>query len=675
VQRQRWIAGCLAVGLALGLHASGLLAGLEDASVDQRLRLRPDKAPADVVVIALDRRSFDLLGERPPIPRSIHARLLDRLRHFEPRVIAYDIQFTEETELAEDRALYAAVSRARPVVLATSDVTVDGDTRVLGSTANVERAGGFVASARLPLARGGVYRRVEPRVAGLDSFAFVAARAAGRAPAAGIGSKGLLIDYAGPPGTVRTVSFADALDGRVPGSVFEGKAVVVGVTAESQGDVHRTPMASHELMTGAEIQANALSTVMRGVPLRDAPAWLAAVMVALFALLGHTFASRLSPAWLAAATIATLAATAGVSYAALLSGVVVQVAAVAAALLVGVCVGEVARQLRVRRREHELRAVLVRLAGTSDVDELLARVHADELVLLSEGARFGDYEVQRALGIGGMGVVHLARHVPSDRRVALKVLSARLGDRPDMRDRFIREAQAANALDHDAIVSVIEAGEIADRPYIAMQYVEGGTLADLVRTSSLTPERTVELLAPIAGALDYAHGCGVIHRDVKPSNVLVDGDGSAYLADFGIAHVLDATRMTTDFVGTPAYTAPEQINGEPLTGACDQYALGCVLFECLTGRLPFPDPTFAGVMRAHVVQPPPPASSFEPALGDAIDAVLGRALAKQPSERHRSCAAFIFAASGALGRAATDAGSGAGAETAVDEPTTPGSAR
>ena len=666
MQGQRRIAVCLTLGLALGLHASGVLAGLEDASVDQRLRLRPAAPPAGVVIVALDRRSFDLLGERPPIPRSLHARLLDRLRRVEPRVIAYDVQFTEPTENAEDTALIDAVSRARPVVLATSDVTLDGDTRVLGSTANVAAAGGFVASSRLPLSRGGVYRRVERRVAGLESFAFVAARVAGRTPAAGIGQKGLLIDYAGPPGTVRTVSFADVVDGRVPGAVFRGKAVVVGVTAETEGDVHRTPMASDGLMAGAEVQANALSTVMRGVPLRDAPAWIAAALVAIFAVLGHMLASRLTPTWLAAATIATLALTAAVSYAVLLAGVVMQVASAAVALLIGACVGWVARQLRVHRSERELRAVLVRLAGTGDVDELLARIRADELVLLSEGARFGDYEVARALGIGGMGVVHLARHVPSDRLVALKVLSARLGDRPDMRDRFIREAQVANALDHDAVVSVIDAGEVADRPYIAMQYIEGGTLADLLRTRSLTPQRTVQLLGPIADALDHAHGCGVIHRDVKPSNVLVDGDGSAYLADFGIAHVLDATRMTTDFVGTPAYTAPEQINGEQLTGACDQYALGCMLFECLTGRLPFPDPTFAGVMRAHIVQPPPPASSFEPALGDAIDAVLGRALAKRPDERHRSCAAFMAAVSAALGRAATPAGGGPAAATTAD---------
>jgi len=671
VQGQRWISVCLAVGLALALHASGLLAGLEDASVDQRLRLRPADPPADVVVIALDRRSFDLLGERPPLPRSLHGRLLDRLRRFEPRVIAYDVQFTEQTEDAQDIALYDAVSRARPVVLATSDVTLDGDTRVLGSTANVEAAGGFVASSRLPLSRGGVYRRVERRVAGLESLAFVAARVAGRTPAGGIGPDGLLIDYAGPPKTVRTVSFADVLDGRVPGSAFRGKAIVVGVTAESEGDVHRTPMASRDLMAGAEIQANALSTVMRGVPLRDGPAWLAAALVALFAVLGHALATRLSPAWLAAATIATLAAIAAISYAVLLNGVVMQVAALAVAVLVGVCAGGVVRQLGVRRSERELRAVLVRLAGTGDVDELLARVHADELVLLSEGARFGDYEVQRALGIGGMGVVHLARHIPSDRLVALKVLSARLSDRTDMRDRFIREAQAANALDHEAVVSVIEAGEIADRPYIAMRYIDGATLADLVRTPILTPERAIALLAPIADALDHAHRCGVIHRDVKPSNILVDADWSPYLADFGIAHVLDATRMTTDFVGTPAYTSPEQINAEPLNGACDQYALGCVLFECLTGRLPFPDPTFAGVMRAHVVQPPPPASSFVPALGDGIDAVLGRALAKQPAERHRSCAAFIAAAAGALGRAATPVGSGPPAATTTADRTAP----
>jgi CHASE2 domain-containing sensor protein/predicted Ser/Thr protein kinase len=660
---------CLAVGLALGLHASGVLAGLEDASVDQRMRLRPAKAPADVVVVGLDSRSLDLLGERPPIPRSLHARLLDRLRGFDPLVIGYDIQFTEETELAEDAALYEAVSRARPVVLVTAEVTEDGDTRVLGSTANVERAGGFVASSRFPLSRGGVYRRVEPRVAGLETFAFTAARAAGRRPAAGIGPDGLLIDYAGPPGTVETVSFADVLDGRVPGSTFRGKAVVVGVTAKSEGDVHRTPMASGDLMSGPEIQANALSTVMRGVPLRDGPGWLAAVLVAIYAVLGVAFASRLSPAWLAATTIATLGATAAASYAVLLQGVLVEVAAILVALLIGVCVGGVARHLRVRRSEREMRAALTRLAGGRDIDELLARVRDEELILLSEGASFGDYEIHRALGIGGMGVVHLARHVPSDRLVALKVLSARLIDRPDMRDRFIREAQAATALHHDAVVSVIEAGEVGDRPYIAMQFVEGGTLGEVARARSLTPTHAVGLLAPIADALDHAHACGIIHRDVKPSNVLVDGDGNAYLADFGIAHVLDATRMTTNFVGTPAYTAPEQINGEEPTGACDQYALGCVLFECLTGRLPFPDPTFAGVLRAHLVQPPPPASSFVPDLGAAIDDVLARAMAKQPADRYRSCAAFIAAAATAIGRPATPTGGSASTPTTADATT------
>ena len=661
---------CLAVGLALALHASGVLAGLEDASTDQRLRLRPAKAPADVVLVALDERSFDLLGERPPIPRSLHARLLDRLRRFQPRVIAYDVQFTEETKPDEDLALYDAVSRARPVVLVTADVEEDGDTRVLGSTANVEQAGGFVASSRLPLSRGGVYRRVTRRALGLESLAFVAARVAGRPPAPDIGRDGLLIDYAGPPGTVRRVSFADVLDGRVPASVFRGEAVVVGVTAVSEGDQHRTPMAGSELMAGSEIQANALSTVMRGVPLRDGSAWLTAALVALFAALGHALASRLGPAWILATTVLGLAVIAVGSYVVLRAGVLMEVAGMAAALVVGVAVGAIARQLRARRRERQVRELLARLAGGRDIEELLERVRNSELVLLSEGAAFGDYKIDRALGIGGMGVVHLARHGPTGRIVALKVLSAQLSSRPDMRDRFIREAQAANTIDHHAVVSVIEAGEIAGRPFIAMQFVDGGTLGDLVRTPSLTPVRTLELLTPIADALDLAHRCGVIHRDVKPSNVLVDGDGCAFLADFGVAHVLDATRMTTDFVGTPAYTAPEQINGEELTGACDQYALGCVVFECLTGRLPFPDPTLTGVMRAHLVQPPPPASSFAPALGDVLDEALGRALAKQPAERHRSCAAFIAAASAAIGAAATPTGGGP-AETTAEEAAPP----
>jgi len=641
--------------LALLVHATGLLAAVEDASVDERFRLRPAVAPADVVIVALDERSLDLLGERPPIPRSLHGRLLDRLRSFEPLVIAYDVQFTEPTSSEEDEALYDAVSRARPVVLATADVTEDGNTRVFGSTANAERAGGTVASSRLPFARGGLYRRVQRSVAGLESFAFAAARAARQSPAPGVGGDGLLIDYAGPPGTVRTVSFADVLDGRVAASTLRAKAVVVGVTASSQGDRHRTPTASDDLMAGVEVQANALSTVLRGMPLRDAPAITTFGLIALLATLGHTLAGRLAPAWLVAGTVAVLAAIAVGSYVAFRAGVIVQVAAPAVAVLIGVTVGGIARELRARRREHAIRALLGRLAGGRDVDDLLARVRDEELVLLSAGARFGDYEVDRALGVGGMSVVHRARHIPSGRLVALKVLSARLGDRPEMRDRFIREAQTGSALEHAAVVSILEGGEIAGRPYIAMRLIEGGTLADLVGTPALTATRTLELLAPIADALDHAHRSGVIHRDVKPSNVLVDGDGCPYLADFGIAHLLDATRMTTDFVGTPAYTAPEQVRGEHLSGACDQYALACVLFECLTERLPFPDSTVVGLMQAHLVQPPPPASSFAPGLGQRIDGVLARGLAKKPDERHPSCSVLIAAASAALAPGASSA--------------------
>ena len=652
---------CLAVGVALAVHASGLLAALEDASVNERFRLRPAKSPADVVIVALDERSLDLLGERPPIPRSLHARLLDRLRSADPMVIAYDVQFTEPTDSTEDGALYDAVSRARPVVLATADVTEDGDTRVFGSTANVDRAGGIVASSRLPLARGSLYRRVEPEVVGLQSFAFAAARVAGHPHAADIASEGLLIDYAGPPGTVSSVSFADVLEGGVATSVLRDKAVVVGVTALTENDRHRTPTTDADLMTGVEVQANALSTVLRGTPLRDAPTSLTIGLIIMLALLGSAIAGRLHPAWLAPATGAILATLAVVAYVAFQAGVVIEAAAAAAALLCGIGAGGLARELRARRRERDVRALLARLAGGRDVDELLARVSDDELVVLAAGARFGDYEVDRALGVGGMGVVHLARHVLTGRRVALKVMSARLGDRPEIRDRFVREAQAGNALEHPAVVSVVDAGEIAGRPYIAMRLIEGGTLADLVGKPELTATKALELLSPIAEALDHAHARGVVHRDVKPSNVLVNGDGEAYLADFGVAHLLDAVRMTTDFVGTPAYTAPEQITGGTLTGASDQYALACVLFECLTGRLPFTDPTIHGLMQAHIAQPPPPASPFAPALGSPIDGVLARALAKDPAARHPSCAALLKATAGALAGSASptfDDGSG-----------------
>src|SRR4051812_15436285 len=182
-----------AVAVAFAVFFSGVLDGLEEASVDARFALRGADPPASVAVVALDERSFDLLGQRPPVRRSLHARMLRRLRALGVRGIAYDVQFTEPTTEKQDLALYDAVDRARPVVLATTDVTESGDTRVLGSTENVEAAGGRVGVALFPLARGGVYRRVAARARGLESFAYAAARLAGARPARSSG----LIDFAG----------------------------------------------------------------------------------------------------------------------------------------------------------------------------------------------------------------------------------------------------------------------------------------------------------------------------------------------------------------------------------------------------------------------------------------------------------------------------------------------
>ena len=648
MRKRAFTVGAIAVALALVIHGSGLLAGLEDAAVDARFQLRPASRQSDVVVVALDERSFDLLGKRPPLPRSLHARLLDRLRRYRPRVIAYDVQFTEETEPREDNALYAAVQRTHPLVLGTAGVLEDGDTRVLGSTANVEAAGAKVAHSELPQSRNGVYRRVEPSVVGLETLAFAAVRAAGRALPKDVDERGLLIDYAGPPGTVPTVSFADVLGGRVPDAALRGKAIVVGATAASQGDRHRTPASSHELMAGAEIHANALATVLRGTPLTDAPWWATALLTALLAALGAALATRLPPAWLAIAAIAILAALGVASYAIFRAGVVVAVAGPAGGFLVGLATGAIARQLRARRRARETRAALERLAGGGDVDALLARISSDQLILLGAGARFGDYDVDEPLGIGGMGIVYRATHRPTQRLVALKVMSASLGATQHARERFAREARAVAALDHAAVVTILDSGEVGGRPFLAMRLVEGGTLADLVATPALTPARAIELLRPIAEALDFAHERGVIHRDVKPGNILVDGDGLTYLADFGIAKLMEATSITTHFVGTARYTAPEQVLGEEPTGAADQYALGCVLFECLTTRPPFDGEAVVEMIAAHVRKTPPPASSLAGGLSPAIDRVLARALAKPPEERYATCVEFIGAAAAAL---------------------------
>jgi len=271
------------------------------------------------------------------------------------------------------------------------------------------------------------------------------------------------------------------------------------------------------------------------------------------------------------------------------------------------------------------------------------------------GSTIGPYRLDALLGRGGMGVVYRAEDLRLGRKVALKLLRASLADDGTYRERFLRESRLAASIEHAAILPIYEAGETDRLLYIAMRFVDGVDLAELLRREGpLAPERGVALVGQLASALDAAHARGLIHRDVKPSNALIgsDGDGEhAYLVDFGITQdTASQERLTaTDqLVGTLDYLAPERIRGEPVDGRADVYALGCVLFECLTGQVPFTRATEAAAIYAHLEEQPPRASELRPGLPKALDDVLARALAKDRADRWQTGAELRASAQRAI---------------------------
>src|SRR5919112_4329282 len=220
------------------------------------------------------------------------------------------------------------------------------------------------------------------------------------------------------------------------------------------------------------------------------------------------------------------------------------------------------------------------------------------------GSVVAGYRIESRIGRGGMGVVYLAEHQTLRRQAALKIIVPELTTNPDFRERFLREARVAAGLSHPNVVTVYDAGELEGLLYIAMQYVPGHDLSEVLRDERrLGPFRVLDIGRQVGAALDAAHQHGLIHRDVKPANVLIDGR-LAYLTDFGLTKDRtgsgdDLTRVG-EVVGTTHYLAPEQIEGHEVDGRADVYALGCLLFHCLTGEVPFPRDNDMSVMYAHV---------------------------------------------------------------------------
>ncbi len=285
------------------------------------------------------------------------------------------------------------------------------------------------------------------------------------------------------------------------------------------------------------------------------------------------------------------------------------------------------------------------------------------------GTELAGYRIEEMIGRGGMGVVYRAEHLRLGRKVALKLLTPDLAENEGFRARFESESRLAAAIDHPHIIPLFEAGDTEGLLFLTMRYVDGIDLKGLLQNEGPLPaDRALTIVGQVAGALDAAHARDLVHRDVKPANVLVasgvgpDEAEHCYLTDFGLTKDTSqggGLTATGQFVGTIAYVAPEQIEGTTQSGATDQYALGCVLYECLTGHPPFERKTELDVMWAHISDDPPAASQRRSDLPPGLDAVLAKALAKVPEERYETCAAMVNAARATLPAAAGAAVAGA----------------
>lgn len=270
--------------------------------------------------------------------------------------------------------------------------------------------------------------------------------------------------------------------------------------------------------------------------------------------------------------------------------------------------------------------------------------------MLQQGQTLAGYRIEEIAGVGGMGVVYRATQLSLERPVALKVLSSTLVGNRSFRERFRREGRHAAALEHPNIIPVYEAGESNGLMFIAMRLVDGPTLADLMHKQAVSGRETLRIIGAIASALDAAHDAGLVHRDVKPQNILLTSGGHPYLADFGITKGSAAGGLTRtgDFVGSLSYVAPEQMDGADVGPASDIYALAAVLFQCLTGALPYERETDAALMHAHLFAPPPTVSELDPDVPAELDAVFARGMAKSPAGRYETAGAMVAAAAAAL---------------------------
>lgn len=646
------VVGLLAAGVGLAGRSTGVLGWLERDSVDARFSLRGDQGPpSDVVVVGLDNNS---LGQLPryPFSRLLHAHVLENLHAAGARLIVYDISFDRPTTPGADVALFEAARQAAPVVFTTSLISPSGGTQVLGGNSNLASIGDEAAAADLVPDPDGVLRHMLGQVSGLPTVAAAVAHRLNAHVANLKQLQGGWIDFRGPPGTIHQLPFVEVLRNDFDHTAVRGKVVVVGATAPVLQDLHSTAVGSP--MSGPEVQANAISTVLSDFPLRSPSGAITALLIVILALMVPLAGLRLGTLGTCLAGLSMFCLWSVATQLAFNSGAVLDYSDPLVSLLLGTG-GTVMLGIWADGRERQRLRGLFAANDGGVVEQVLG---TPEKRPLEPTAIIAGYRMQEVIGRGGMGVVYRATQLTLGRPVAVKLIAAERSEDPVFRERFKSESRIAASIEHANVIPVYEAGEDDGLLFIAMRLVEGCDLGQLLaRVGSLTPERAVRLIAQIAGALDAAHALGLVHRDVKPANVLltVEEPEHAYLTDFGVAVQAGAhSRITRagQWVGSLDYLAPEQIRGESLDARADVYALTGLLFRCLTGEPPFAGESDAAVMWAHVSSPAP--SHTLPDLPDVLNEIIARGMAKDPSERFATAGDLAHACARALGIAVTE---------------------
>jgi CHASE2 domain-containing sensor protein len=657
---RRRILGLLAVGLlaaaaGLAAHAAGLLGRLERGTVDVRFSLRGRQhPPSNVVVVGIDN---DSLGQLPryPFSRRLHARVLENLHAAGARLVVYDISFDRPTTVTGDEALFEAARRAAPVVFATSLISPSGATQVLGGNANLASIGDQAAAADLLPDPDGVLRHTLYEVNGLPTVAATVARTLNGHVADREQLQGGWIDFRGPPGILRTLSFVKVLRDDFNPAIVRGKVVVVGATAPVLQDLHST--AAGAPMSGPEVQGEAISTALAGFPLRSPSGIVTVLIIVTLALLMPLAGVRLETVAVCLVGVGVLALWSVATQLAFNAGAVLDYSDPLAALVLGTG-GTALLGMWADSRERQRLRELFAANDAGIVEQVL---HRPGERALEPTAVIAGYRLEDVVGRGGMGVVYRATQLALERPVAVKLIAAEHAQDPVFRERFKVESRVASSIEHPSVIPVYETGEDEGLLFIAMRLVDGIDLARLLgHTGALEPTRAARIIGQIAGALDAAHARRLVHRDVKPANVLLtlDEPEHAYLTDFGVAKQLGAlTRVTRagQWVGTLDYMAPEQIRGEEVDASADIYALAGLLYRCVTGEVPFPRESEPATLWAHLSAPRPAPSALRSELPETLDHVIARGMAKDPTARFASAAALAHACAGAVGIAEMEA--------------------